>query len=163
MVDCAADSYLNGDRQVIQTLAATSTPSVAESGTNHCVSVVYNISIPKSSSSSSYAHCIGAITLIALMIPLLLRWYLNNHCNIILTIPSKIPPLKAIYIVPKNFHSANDFHMYVCMWVKQCCGSGRFLTGSGSDFRKRPDPVPDPDLNESSAKFLLEILAEIFF
>jgi hypothetical protein len=29
----------------------------------------------------------------------------------------------------------------------QCCGCGRFLTGS--DFRKRPDP--DPDLNKFSA------------
>jgi hypothetical protein len=30
----------------------------------------------------------------------------------------------------------------------QCCGSRRLLTGSGSvsDFRKRPDPNPDPDL-----------------
>jgi hypothetical protein len=25
--------------------------------------------------------------------------------------------------------------------LTQCCGSGRFLTGSGSDFQKRPDPV----------------------
>jgi hypothetical protein len=40
----------------------------------------------------------------------------------------------------------------------QCCGSGRFLTGS--DFRKRPDP--DPDLNKFSNNFLLQIfLAEI--
>jgi hypothetical protein len=38
---------------------------------------------------------------------------------------------------------------------KQCCGSGRFLTGSGSDFQKRPDSNPDPDLNKFSAKFLL--------
>jgi hypothetical protein len=42
----------------------------------------------------------------------------------------------------------------------QCCGSGRFLTGSGSDFRKRsdPDPVPDPDPepNKFSANFFLK-------
>jgi hypothetical protein len=25
----------------------------------------------------------------------------------------------------------------------QCCGSGLFLTGSGSDLRKRPDPDPN--------------------
>jgi hypothetical protein len=37
----------------------------------------------------------------------------------------------------------------------QCCGSGRFLTGPGSDFGKLPDP--DPDLNKSLAKFLPEI------
>jgi hypothetical protein len=32
------------------------------------------------------------------------------------------------------------------------------LTGSGSDFRKRPDPAldPDPDLNKLSAEFLLK-------
>jgi hypothetical protein len=36
----------------------------------------------------------------------------------------------------------------------QCCGSGRFLTGSGSDFRKRPDPDPDP--NKFSANFFLK-------
>jgi hypothetical protein len=30
--------------------------------------------------------------------------------------------------------------------VDQCWGSGRILTGSGSDFKKRPDPDPDPDL-----------------
>jgi hypothetical protein len=34
-----------------------------------------------------------------------------------------------------------------------CCGSGRFLTGSRSDSRKRPDPNPDP--NKFSATFLL--------
>jgi hypothetical protein len=39
---------------------------------------------------------------------------------------------------------------------KQCCGSGRFLTGSGSDFRKRPDPVPDPDPNKFLANFFLK-------
>jgi hypothetical protein len=40
----------------------------------------------------------------------------------------------------------------------------RFLTGSGSDFRKRPDldPVPDPDLNKFSVKFLLEICSRKF-
>jgi hypothetical protein len=51
---------------------------------------------------------------------------------------------------------------------KQCCGSGRFLTGSGSEFGKRPDqdsepyPVsdPDPDLNKFSAKFLLGIFKD---
>jgi hypothetical protein len=31
------------------------------------------------------------------------------------------------------------------------------LTGSGSDFRKRPDPVPDPDPNKFSANFFLNI------
>jgi hypothetical protein len=35
----------------------------------------------------------------------------------------------------------------------QCCGSVRILTGSGSDFRKRPDPDPDP--NKFSANFFL--------
>jgi hypothetical protein len=39
--------------------------------------------------------------------------------------------------------------------VIQCCGSRRFLTGSGSDFRKRPDP--DPDLNKFSLNLFLEI------
>jgi hypothetical protein len=46
----------------------------------------------------------------------------------------------------------------------QCCGFGRFLIGSGSDFRKRPhpDPDPDPDLNKFSDNFILDIfLAEI--
>jgi hypothetical protein len=44
--------------------------------------------------------------------------------------------------------------------INQCCGSVRFLTRSGHDFRKSPDP--DSDLNKFSAKFLLEIcLAEI--
>jgi hypothetical protein len=33
----------------------------------------------------------------------------------------------------------------------QCCRSGQFLTGFGSDFRKRPDP--DLDLNKFSANF----------
>jgi hypothetical protein len=45
-------------------------------------------------------------------------------------------------------------------YQKQCCGSKRFLTGSGSDIRKRPDP--DPHFNKFSVKFLLEtFLAEI--
>jgi hypothetical protein len=41
----------------------------------------------------------------------------------------------------------------------QCCGSGQILTGSGSDFQKRPDPVPDPDLdpNKFSANFFIKI------
>jgi hypothetical protein len=39
----------------------------------------------------------------------------------------------------------------------QCCGSGRFLTGSGDDFSKHLVPDPDPDLNKFSATFLLEI------
>jgi hypothetical protein len=41
----------------------------------------------------------------------------------------------------------------------QCCGSRRFLTGSGSDYSKRPDPVPypDPDLNKFLANFFVEI------
>jgi hypothetical protein len=48
----------------------------------------------------------------------------------------------------------------------QWCGSRRFLTGSGYNFRKRPDldsvPDPDPDLNTFSDKFLLKIFfAEI--
>jgi hypothetical protein len=38
-------------------------------------------------------------------------------------------------------------------------------SGSGSDFSKRPFPDqvldPEPDLNKFSAKFLLEIFAEI--
>jgi hypothetical protein len=43
---------------------------------------------------------------------------------------------------------------------EQCCGSGRFLTWSRSDFRKRPDP--DPGLHKILAKFLVEIfLVEI--
>jgi hypothetical protein len=44
-------------------------------------------------------------------------------------------------------------------YYNQCCGSGRFLTGSGSDFRKRPDPDPDPDPdhNKFSANFFLKI------
>jgi hypothetical protein len=37
---------------------------------------------------------------------------------------------------------------------EQCCGIGRFLTGTGSDFWKRPDP--DPDLNKFSGKFRLK-------
>jgi hypothetical protein len=42
-----------------------------------------------------------------------------------------------------------------CMALQQFRGTGRFLTGFGSDFRKRPDPVPnpDPDLNKFSANF----------
>jgi hypothetical protein len=36
---------------------------------------------------------------------------------------------------------------------QQCCGSGRFLTGSGTDFRKRSDL--DPDVNKISGSFLL--------
>jgi hypothetical protein len=40
---------------------------------------------------------------------------------------------------------------YLCL--RQCCGSGRFLTGS--DFRKRSDPDPDPDPNKFSANFFL--------
>jgi hypothetical protein len=40
---------------------------------------------------------------------------------------------------------------------EQCCGSGRFLTGSGSDFRKRSDPDPDPN------KFSANFLSEFFF
>jgi hypothetical protein len=28
----------------------------------------------------------------------------------------------------------------------QCCGSGRFLSGSGSDFSICPNPDPDPAL-----------------
>jgi hypothetical protein len=32
----------------------------------------------------------------------------------------------------------------------------RFLTGSGSDVRKHPDPDSEPDLNKFSAYFLLE-------
>jgi hypothetical protein len=45
------------------------------------------------------------------------------------------------------------------MLLVQCCGSKKFLTGSGSDFRKRlhPDTVPDPDLHNVLPKFLLEI------
>jgi hypothetical protein len=49
----------------------------------------------------------------------------------------------------------------------QCCGSGRILTGSGSNFQKRPDsdldpvpvpdPDPDPDPNKFSANFFLKI------
>jgi hypothetical protein len=31
--------------------------------------------------------------------------------------------------------------------------SGRFLTGSGSDFYKRPDPNPDPGLNKFRPSF----------
>jgi hypothetical protein len=38
--------------------------------------------------------------------------------------------------------------------ANQCCGSGRILTGSGSDFRKRLDP--DPDHNKFSANFFLK-------
>jgi hypothetical protein len=35
------------------------------------------------------------------------------------------------------------------------------LTGSGSDFKKRPDLVPDPDSNQNkiSAKFIQEIFS----
>jgi hypothetical protein len=40
---------------------------------------------------------------------------------------------------------------------RQRCGSGRFLTGSESDFQKRPDLDPDPDPNKFSANFFLEI------
>jgi hypothetical protein len=36
----------------------------------------------------------------------------------------------------------------------QCCGSRQCFTGSGSDFRKRPDPDPDP--NKFAANFFLK-------
>jgi hypothetical protein len=64
----------------------------------------------------------------------------------------------------------NLTYFYILYSNFQCCGSERFLTGSESDFRKRPEPdqVPDldldldPDLNKFSAQFLLKILlAEI--
>jgi hypothetical protein len=48
-------------------------------------------------------------------------------------------------------------HYIVRVCIRQCCGSGRFLTGSGSDFRKRPDPDPDPN------NFLDKFLQKIFF
>jgi hypothetical protein len=35
--------------------------------------------------------------------------------------------------------------------LKQCCGWGRFMTGSV--FRKRSDPVPDPDIYKFSVNF----------
>jgi hypothetical protein len=53
-------------------------------------------------------------------------------------------------------------HSKIRAYYRQCCGSGRFLTGSesGSHFRKRPDQDlvldPDPDLNKFSGKFRLE-------
>jgi hypothetical protein len=37
----------------------------------------------------------------------------------------------------------------------QCCRSGRFLTGSGSDFIKRS--YPDPDIKKFAANFFLEV------
>jgi hypothetical protein len=40
------------------------------------------------------------------------------------------------------------------MWLRQCCRFRRFLTGS--DFRKRPDPHQDPDLNKFSGNFFSE-------
>jgi hypothetical protein len=49
--------------------------------------------------------------------------------------------------------------------IKLCCGSGRFLNGSGSDFRKRPDPdtVLDPDPDPDLTKFSGNFFPEIFF
>jgi hypothetical protein len=44
----------------------------------------------------------------------------------------------------------------------QCCGSGRFLTGSGSAFRKRPDPVPDPDPDPDPNKFSANYFLKFF-
>jgi hypothetical protein len=42
---------------------------------------------------------------------------------------------------------------------RQFYGSGPFFTGSDSDFRKRPDPDPGPDLH----KFLANLFSGIFF
>jgi hypothetical protein len=53
-----------------------------------------------------------------------------------------------------NISYSNVPALYV---VSQCCGSGWFLTGSGSNFWKLADPDPDPGLNKLSAKFLMEI------
>jgi hypothetical protein len=50
----------------------------------------------------------------------------------------------------------HEFHF--CL--EQCCGSGRFLIGSGSDFRKRPEPDSDPNkfsvVKTCSKKYLHE-------
>jgi hypothetical protein len=46
--------------------------------------------------------------------------------------------------------------------TRQCCGSGRILTGSGSDFRKRPDPDPVPDPNPDPYKFSANFFLKIF-
>jgi hypothetical protein len=50
--------------------------------------------------------------------------------------------------------------------LKQCCGSGRFLTGSGSDFWQRPDPdpdsAPDPDPDPDPNKFSTNCFQKIF-
>jgi hypothetical protein len=45
-------------------------------------------------------------------------------------------------------------------WSRHCSGSGRFLTGSGLDFRKHPDPYPD--LVKFMAKFLLKTFFAFF-
>jgi hypothetical protein len=59
-----------------------------------------------------------------------------------------------------SFINRNDpFWDKNCHTYLQCCGYGRFLIGSVSDFWKRPNPVldPDPDLNKFSNNFLHEI------
>jgi hypothetical protein len=55
--------------------------------------------------------------------------------------------------------SDQKMRLRLCNTGRQYYGSGRFFTGSGYDFRKRPDPDPGPDLH----KFLANFFSEIFF
>jgi hypothetical protein len=58
-------------------------------------------------------------------------------------------------------HSLTSNHsLHTTYCLRQCCGSGRFLTGSGSDFRKRLDPDPDPDHNKFSANFFQKMFLD---
>jgi hypothetical protein len=65
--------------------------------------------------------------------------------------------LLSVLLFQRHF-SLSEFLLYSVLYenvlskcpVYQCCGSGRFLTGSGSDFWKRPDP----HLTKFLAKFL---------
>jgi hypothetical protein len=56
-----------------------------------------------------------------------------------------------------RYGSDQKMRLRLCNTSRQYYGSGRFFTGSGSDFRKRPDPGPDIH------KFLANFFPEFFF
>jgi hypothetical protein len=55
----------------------------------------------------------------------------------------------------EKLHKIKKFITLSVHILSQCCGSRRFLTGSGYNFQKRLDPDPDPDPKKLLANFFL--------
>jgi hypothetical protein len=76
---------------------------------------------------------------------------LMSHQSRLMSHQSRLEPP-----VPAMSHQSRLSKYCSVSFFYQCCGSGRFFTGSGSDFRKCPDPVPDPN------KFLVNFFLKFF-